>query len=331
MALQLLENKVYTERSVTMNNKTEYKVLAFQQGQTKNGKDMWRITLENMEDKKPLTGVIWSEEIPRFDGTQFKTGNIIKFLGQDYNSNYNSVVIKNVTVVKEAISGVPNAVCDKYLKDILNYLTQVEEKYSKAPTVEDPKTQLPYALLASELKKSLQHKDFSITPAAERFHHNYLGGLLKHTYEVLHIVRTLSRMFPIEKLDALQLAAILHDLGKMYEYTTDIKLGTATIDQEWIANEISHVHWGYRYAHDCAAFDVARMVASHHGKIEWGAIFEPETPEEKVLHLADMISATIGITTVDKLSEMLDSMKATEIVKEVKGEENVHPTSNDVL
>ena len=318
-----------------MNNKTEYKVLAFQQGQTKNGKDMWRITLESMEDKKPLTGVIWSEDIPRFDGVQFKTGNVIKFLGQDYNSNYNSVVIKNVTVIKEAISGVPEAVSNKYLNDILGYLDEVEQKYSKLPTTEDLKTQLPYSLLATELKKALKRKEFSITPAAERFHHNYLGGLLKHTYEVLHIVRTLSRMFPIEKLDALQLAAILHDLGKMYEYTTDVKLGTATIDQEFITNEISHVHWGYRFAHDVAAFDVARMVASHHGKVEWGAIFEPETPEEKVLHLADMISATIGITTVDKLSDLLEEMKAADIVKEVQQEneeaENVHPTSDDVL
>lgn len=318
-----------------MNNKTEYKVLAFQQGQTKNGKDMWRITLESMEDKKPLTGVIWSEDIPRFDGVQFKTGNIIKFLGQDYNSNYNSVVIKNVTVIKEAISGVPEAVSNKYLNDILGYLDEVEQKYSKLPTTEDLKTQLPYSLLATELKKALKQKEFSITPAAERFHHNYLGGLLKHTYEVLHIVRTLSRMFPIEKLDALQLAAILHDLGKMYEYTTDVKLGTATIDQEFITNEISHVHWGYRFAHDVAAFDVARMVASHHGKVEWGAIFEPETSEEKVLHLADMISATIGITTVDKLSDLLEEMKAADIVKEVQQENeeavNVHPTSDDVL
>lgn len=318
-----------------MNNKTEYKVLAFQQSQTKNGKDMWRITLESMEDKKPLTGVIWSEDIPRFDGVQFKTGNIIKFLGQDYNSNYNSVVIKNVTVIKEAISGVPEAVSNKYLNDILSYLDEVEQKYSKLPTTEDLKTQLPYSLLATELKKALKQKEFSITPAAERFHHNYLGGLLKHTYEVLHIVRTLSRMFPIEKLDALQLAAILHDLGKMYEYTTDVKLGTATIDQEFITNEISHVHWGYRFAHAVAAFDVARMVASHHGKIEWGAIFEPETPEEKVLHLADMISATIGITTVDKLSDLLEEMKAADIVKEVQQENeeaaNVHPTSDDVL
>lgn len=319
-----------------MNNKTEYKVLAFQQGQTKNGKDMWRITLENMEDKKPLTGVIWSEDIARFDGTKFKTGNIIKFLGQDYNSNYNSVVIKNVTVIKEAISGVPEAIRDKYVKDMIGLLDEIETEYSKEPTKDSPKTALPYAILAKEIKKQMQSPRFLITPAAEKHHHNYLGGLVKHTYEVLHIVRMLARMFPIENIVALELAAMLHDLGKALEYETDEKLGTAAIDQEWLAMEISHLHWGFRFAHDCGCFDVARMVASHHGKVEWGALFEPETPEEKVLHLADMISATVGITTVDKLEALIEEMKQANIVKEVKEEIkeeklDVHPTSSDIL
>lgn len=318
-----------------MNNQTQYKVLAFQQGQTKTGKDMWRISLENMEDGKPLTGVIWSEDIPRFDGVKFKTGNIIKFLGQDYNSNYNSVVIKNVTVIKEAISGVPDAIRDKYMKDMLDRLFEIEQEYSKEPTKEDPKIHLPYALLASEMRKRMDQHDFKVTPAAERFHHNYLGGLVKHTYEVLHIVRMLSRMFPIENIVALELAAMLHDLGKALEYKTDEKLGTAAIDQEWLHSEISHVNWGYRFAHDCGCFDVARMVASHHGKVEWGAMFEPETPEEKVLHLADMISATIGITTVDKLTEMIAEMekagKLKVATKEKEEASDVHPSSSDIL
>ena len=91
-----------------MNNQDLYKVVAFQVAQTKNGKEMWRITMcKDGNEDKPLTGVIWQEDIPRFDGAKFKTGNIIKFLGQDYNSNYNSAVIKSVTVVKEALPGLP--------------------------------------------------------------------------------------------------------------------------------------------------------------------------------------------------------------------------------
>ena len=117
----------------------------------------------------------------------------------------------------------------------------------------------------------------------------------------------------------------------MLEYKTDLKLGTATIVEEWMAMEISHIHWGFRYAHDCGAFDVARMIACHHGRIEWRSIFEPETPDEKVLHLADMTSATIGITTTDKLEAVLSAAIEQPQKQEKEETTNVHPTSNDVL
>lgn len=330
---------MYIDWSMTMNNKTQYKVNSLQVQQTKNGKEMWRITMTNMEDEKPLTGVIWSEDIPRFDGSKFKSGNIITFLGQDYNSNYNSVVVKNVTVVKEALDGLPEAIRDEYVKDLDKTLCDIELKYSKTPTLEDPKTQLPYSILAKEMRKILKQPEFLKTPAAERFHHNYRGGLVKHTYEVLHIVETLAKMYTIENLDGLRLAAILHDMGKMHEYDFDDKLGVAVINQEWLKTDISHLHWAFRFAHDCAAFDVGRMVACHHGRVEWGALFEPETPEEKILHLADMISATIGVINTDKLAEMLEEMKAAKIIKEATIEvsqekeetTNVRKTSSDVL
>lgn len=312
-----------------MDNKTAYKVLAFQLGQTKNGKEMWRISLQSIIDDKPLTGVIWSEDIPRFDGAKFKTGNIIRFLGQDYNSNYNSVVIKNVTVIKEALSGLPKVFADKYLKDINEYLDTIKIKYRD--------TDKAYLIvLAEDISKQINTDTFNIAPAAVKYHHNYIGGLLKHTYEVWQISKKLSEMFKIELADELQLAAILHDLGKMYEYDTDLKLGTAAIDEAFIRRELSHTHWGFRFAHDCGAFDIARMVACHHGRIEWGALFEPETPEEKALHSADMLSASIGIISIDKLEAQYEAILKAKAEKEKEEEkkeeeENVCTTSSDVL
>ena len=121
-----------------MNNKALYKIEAFQIGQTKNGKEMWRLSLTSIEDNKPLTGVIWSEEISRFDGAKFRVGNVIRFLGQDYNSNYNSVVIKNVTVVKEALLGLPKEFANSYLKEIKDFLISIEEKYPRSQKLAMP-------------------------------------------------------------------------------------------------------------------------------------------------------------------------------------------------
>lgn len=312
-----------------MNNKALYKIEAFQIGQTKNGKEMWRLSLTSIEDNKPLTGVIWSEEIPRFDGAKFRVGNVIRFLGQDYNSNYNSVVIKNVTVVKEALLGLPKEFANGYLKEIKDFLTSIEEKYRT------DEINPGLSILAKDLLNQVTSKEFIEAPAAIKHHHNYLGGLLKHTYEVWHIIKQLGAVYPIEKFDALQLAAILHDLGKIHEYIPDTKLGTATMNEDWLSRELSHTMWGYKFAHDCGAFDVARMVACHHGRLEWGALFEPETPEEKTLHLADMLSASIGVTTIDKLENIVNAQvekeNAIEKEEEKKEEIDVHPTSSDIL
>lgn len=286
-----------------MNNADEYKVMSFQAGQTKNGKEMWRIGLRKEGTENVITGVIWSEDIPRFDGTKFKVGNVIKFLGQDYSSNYNSVVVKNVTVLKEALAGLDDSVATFCLRDLNLIIEHMLEKYEKGT---------PLNLLAREIKTHVNSSVFATTPAAEKFHHNYLGGLLKHTHEVVDICSQLKLMYPIEKSDELLLAAMLHDIGKCFEYTTDLKLGIATTDKDFIHNQFSHIVWGAQVAQSCGAYDVARMVASHHGRVEWGALFEPETPEEKVLHLADMLSATAGITTIDKLEQLVEGMAISE-------------------
>ena len=318
-----------------MNNEDQFKVMSFQIGQTKNGKTMWRIGLQKLGEENVLTGVVWSEDIPRFDGAKFKVGNIIKFLGQDYNSNYNSVVIKNVTVLKEALSGMPEVVATACLKDINNCIdciiaSNMPEEGMTADNIQTLKN-IPLLSLAKEIKKFVNDDKFLTTPAAEKYHHNYIGGLLKHTHEVLEIVSQLKIMFPIENIDALMLAAILHDIGKCFEYETDLKLGTATTDKDFIHNQFSHIMWGTQLAQSHGAYDVARMVASHHGKIEWGALIEPETNEEKVLHLADMLSATTGITTIDKLEKLVEEILAgpqEEVQEEIK-EETSDACKND--
>lgn len=307
-----------------MNNQDSYKILSFQASQTKNGKEMWRIGMQKEDADSILTGIIWQEEIPRFDGTKFKVGNVIRFLGQDYSSNYNSVVIKNVTVLKEALTGLPEAIGEMYLGDINAYIAHVIETYG--PHEGEPLADVEIAKrisilsLALELKGFINLPAFSTTPAAEKFHHNYIGGLLKHTHEVLNIIDTLGAMFPVEKLTEVKLAAILHDVGKMFEYKTNLELGTATTNKEWMYEEFSHIFWGVTLAKKCEAFGVARMVAAHHGRVEWGALFEPETPEEKLLHLADMLSATIGITTIDKLEVLVEGIAVSEPEEETKEE-----------
>ena len=79
----------------------------------------------------------------------------------------------------------------------------------------------------SELKNLLQSffcdKNFTElfynSPAAIVHHHNYVGGLLDHTIEVLKISKAVCDIFPDLNQDLLFSGVLLHDIGKIKTYT----------------------------------------------------------------------------------------------------------------
>ena len=50
------------------------------------------------------------------------------------------------------------------------------------------------------------------------------------------------------------------------------------------------------------------MIASHHGKTEWGALAEPAFPEAAIIHCLDMIDSRMEI-----YRETLDSLQDGEV------------------
>lgn len=123
-------------------------------------------------------------------------------------------------------------------------------------------------------------------PASIKHHHAYDGGLLKHTYEVMKICENIADVmnFTEEQKDNLLFLALIHDLGKMNEYEHDEEDG-------WVKTDFgSHVEYGYYKMIDYDKMQAARL-AAHHGRKEWGALFEPFDKISWALHLADMISA----------------------------------------
>lgn len=123
-------------------------------------------------------------------------------------------------------------------------------------------------------------------PASINHHHAYDYGLVKHTYEVMKICETIADTmeFTKEQKDNLLFLALIHDLGKMDEYERDSENG-------WVKTDFgSHIEYGYYKLVDYNKL-LAKRLAAHHGKKEWGALFEPFDKISWALHLADMISA----------------------------------------
>ena len=60
---------------------------------------------------------------------------------------------------------------------------------------------------------------FQRAPAAKGFHHIYLGGLLEHTLSVVRLLEKVAEHYPNLNKDMLITGGILHDIGKIYEFS----------------------------------------------------------------------------------------------------------------
>jgi len=81
------------------------------------------------------------------------------------------------------------------------------------------------ALLDSILSDSALREAFRKTPCTRAGHHAYLGGLLEHTVAVATLARELCDLHRRLNSDLLITAAIVHDLGRMREFTYGAEIG----------------------------------------------------------------------------------------------------------
>ena len=143
---------------------------------------------------------------------------------------------------------------------------------------------------------------------AKTVHHNFYGGLLYHLYRMVRMGHVLLSIYPLHK-DVLITGILLHDIGKLKELETS-PLGAAdyTVD----GNLFGHIFLGMEIFDDAVnevkkEFDsiseediekirlVKHLIASHHGKTEYGAIATPAIPEAMVLNYLDLIDSRMDI------------------------------------
>lgn len=122
---------------------------------------------------------------------------------------------------------------------------QIAEDYDKTQFI--PKSnkdlQKMYDYLVSTVKK-VSHRgyrnllgDFLIeykdkifeSVGAKSIHHDYIGGWLEHTYEVLKFVNTACSMYDVDK-SLIRTGAILHDVGKFLTYDVGASIERNSID-----------------------------------------------------------------------------------------------------
>lgn len=134
-------------------------------------------------------------------------------------------------------------------------------------------------------------------PASTVGHHAELGGLLRHTCEVASIGRAIAKTCHADP-ELVLAGALLHDIGKLEAYRWEgvfentecgALLGHVTLGLLMLDRRVSREDPAP--CTDRELNILHHLIASHHGKPEFGAAVAPMTLEAEVLHFADNASA----------------------------------------
>ncbi|ODN31221.1 3'-5' exoribonuclease YhaM family protein [Fervidobacterium thailandense] len=138
---------------------------------------------------------------------------------------------------------------------------------------------------------------FKNAPAGVRIHHAYIGGLLEHSLNVAKIADKVAQVYPQLDRDLLIAGALLHDVGKVKEYTVTQKGIEVTTDGELLGHIIMGVEMLERKGRNIPPEKLIKLkhiIASHHGEFEWGAPVLPKTPEALVLHFIENMDSKVN-------------------------------------
>ena len=271
----------------------DYEIVNFSVGDTKAGTKMGKLQLKNMEDNSTLNCILWEETLNRFDSKVFRAGNIVRIVSASFNERYNNCLVSTLSLVKEAKMGLEENEREKVYSQILLYFDKIKnEKLNNFLTT-----------------YFIEHKDLiKIMPAAKMMHHNYVGGLMVHILECLQYAEcNMNNSVYKFNQDNIYAACILHDIGKIYEYTINLETGLIDYDENFRKEWLTHSQYGFSLCMNNGFKETARMIAAHHGRSDWGAIIDLDEkdlePELYFIHIVDNLSAKFGKINTRLLEE----------------------------
>jgi len=157
---------------------------------------------------------------------------------------------------------------------------------------------------------------FHNVPAATTLHHNYLGGLLEHTYNMLQVAVAILPFYPSVQADLVVAGIFLHDIGKTKELAYDMAFSYTDSGQL-----IGHIVQGLLMINQKAetlrtrgmqieqtVLDaLGHIILSHHGEYEFGSPKLPAMPEAFMVYYIDDLDAKMSQVTAAIENELSDS------------------------
>ena len=167
-------------------------------------------------------------------------------------------------------------------------------------------------------------KKFALSPAAQKMHHAWLGGLLEHTLNLLELALLICPRYSDIDRDLVLAGLFLHDIGKTAELSYN-----CGFDYTDMGRLVGHIVLGTLWIHQHAV-EIARqrgkpirgdllmvlehIVLSHHGEPEFGAAVLPKTPEAILINLIDNLDAKTQMA-IDAVAEPTENANWTDFKK----------------
>jgi 3'-5' exoribonuclease len=151
-------------------------------------------------------------------------------------------------------------------------------------------------LLKSIFSDKAARTAFQKAPAAKILHHSCVGGLIEHTHSLMKLADLLSANYTQLDRDLLAAGAILHDLGKIWEFSSE-----GAFDYTREGRLIGHIVMTAQCIDRAAAAlpdfparvknNLVHLILSHHGEYEFGSPKRPKLREALVLSHLDSLDS----------------------------------------
>ena len=257
-------------------------------GKTKSGKSYYSLLLQDKTGS--IDAKIWelNNGIGHFDSM-----NYVRVDGQI--TTFNNALQLNVKKIRIADEGeyaqddympCTKKDVDEMFADLLKLVDSLEHSYYKT---------LLKSFFVDDKETAAEFKRHS---AAKTIHHGYIGGLIEHSLAVAKMCDYYTTYYKRLNRDLLITAALLHDIGKIYELS-----GFPENDYTDAGQLLGHIVMGTMMIRDRikdipdfpakAANELEHCILAHHGELEYGSPKKPALLEALALSFADNTDAKI--------------------------------------
>jgi len=132
-------------------------------------------------------------------------------------------------------------------------------------------------------------------PAGKGMHGAYLHGLLEHVVRRAELAETACRCYPQADRDLVIAGVLLHDIGKIDEYSWELAIDITPrgrlLGHAVIGDLLVYERGRELGIDEETATRLRHLILSHHGTREFGAVVLPHTLEAVILHAVDNLEA----------------------------------------